>query len=403
MPENLLPRTIAGFTEYLKIAYAKALNSLNVYGVSPDKLTSLMPLYNAYVQAEAIAANPETVTTGACRTRDEARKVLEPAWRKFINECIRYNSAVPAADLEVFRIKECDTTRTRAGIPDKIAIVSVKTVGARRPEVDVLDSETGKKKKPQYAAGSYIYVAVTESGQTQQHESEYRKLDFSSRCRHTVEFPLEQARKTGQHLCPLFQRPRPGMPQMSGRNGDYQLRHQNVNLMKTFIRTVILTFALLTAMSGCSERQEDIKPGDTPLRFYKSELEFLGATVPFLIREEPSGNGYTHIVGLIPHARRFYLNEGITVMLSPERKDAGTRGSTFLQLLKTSEENHIPVRIYVCPETDDIMWVEEASEEEIKKYEQYYAHLEQFGKSPNFIISNPEIFSCTADLPMRLP
>jgi hypothetical protein len=135
------------------------------------------------------------------------------------------------------------------------------------------------------------------------------------------------------------------------------------------IQKIIMTFALVTVMLSCSEQREDIKPGDMPPRFYKSELEFLGATVPFLIRKESAGNGYTHIMGLIPHARNFYLNEGVTVMLSPERKDTGARGDTFLQLLKVSEEKDIPVRIYVYPKTDDIMWVEKASEEEIKKYE----------------------------------
>lgn len=195
MPENLFPTTIAGFTEYIKIAYAKAQSSLPTYGVSPDKLAVITPLYNAYIEAEAVAANPDTATKGARRTRDDARDALEPAWRKFLNESIRYNSAVPTADLEVFGIKERDTTRTPAGIPDKIPVVFAKPVGARRLEVEALDSETGKKKKSQYATGSYIYVAVTEVGQEPQHEDQYRKLDFSSTCHHVVEFPIEQLAK----------------------------------------------------------------------------------------------------------------------------------------------------------------------------------------------------------------
>jgi hypothetical protein len=195
MAENLFPRTITGFTEYMKVAYAKAQNSLPQYGVSPDKLNVIAPLYDAYIQAEAVAANPETATVGTRRTRDDARKALEPAWRKFINECIRYNSLVPPADLEVFGVKERDTTRTPAGIPDKVPVVFAKPVGARRLEVEVLNSETGKKKKPQYATGSYIYLAVTEVSVEPQHESEYRKLDFSSTCHHVVEFPIEQLAK----------------------------------------------------------------------------------------------------------------------------------------------------------------------------------------------------------------
>lgn len=195
MADSLYPLTITGFTEYIKVAYAKAQTSLQKYGVSPDKLAVITPLYNAYVQAEAIAGNPETATTGARRTRDEAAGVLKPAWRKFINECIRYNSAVPAADLEVFRIKRRDPVKTPVGIPDTIPTLSVKAVGARRLETETLNSETGKKKKPRYAAGSFVYVAVTEVGETPKHASEYRRQEFSSNCHHVLEFPFEQLAK----------------------------------------------------------------------------------------------------------------------------------------------------------------------------------------------------------------
>jgi hypothetical protein len=195
MPENLFPTTIAGFTEYIKIAYAKAQNNLSKYGISSAKLTPVTPLYNTYIQAEAVAANPETATTGARRTRDEAGDALKKEWRKFLNENIRYNSAVPAADLEVFGIKERDTTRTPTGIPDAVPALAIRQSGARHYEIDVLDSVTGKKKKPQHATGSNIYLAVTEVGEEPKHESEYRKLDFSSNCHHIIEFLLEQLAK----------------------------------------------------------------------------------------------------------------------------------------------------------------------------------------------------------------
>jgi hypothetical protein len=195
MSDYLYPTTIAGFTEYIKIAYKKAQANLSTYGIASGKLDAITPLYNDYVQAEAVAANPETATAGARRARDEAADLLKPAWRKFINECIRYNSAVPAVDLEVFRIRRHDPVRTPAGIPDTVPMMAVKSVGARRIEIEVLNSETGKKKKPRYAAGSFVYVAVTEVGQTPKHEIEYRRQEFSSNCHHVVEFPLEQLAK----------------------------------------------------------------------------------------------------------------------------------------------------------------------------------------------------------------
>jgi hypothetical protein len=95
----------------------------------------------------------------------------------------------------VFGIKERDTTRTPAGIPDIVPTIVIRQSGTRHYEIDVLDSVTGKKKKPQHAAGSNIYLAVTELGEEPKNESEYRKLDFSSNCHHIIEFPLEQLAK----------------------------------------------------------------------------------------------------------------------------------------------------------------------------------------------------------------
>ncbi|MDR2116622.1 MAG: hypothetical protein LBP87_09620 [Planctomycetaceae bacterium] len=195
MSNRIFPRTIVGFTEYIKIAYAKAKDNLSLYGIAAAKLSPVTATYSAYIKAEAIAANPDTATTGARHARDDARKALEPVWRKFLNENIRYNSAVPVADLEVFGIKERDPVHTPVGVPDVPPILSIHQKGVRRLEIEVLNSETGKKKKPQYATGSYVYLAITEPGQEPKHESEFRKLDFSSNCHHVIEFPLEQLAK----------------------------------------------------------------------------------------------------------------------------------------------------------------------------------------------------------------
>jgi hypothetical protein len=195
MADNLFPGTISGFTEYIKVAYSKAETNLTVYGIPPEKFAHVTPYFNAYIAAEAIAANPDTATTGARRTRDLKGEELKTEWRGFVNENIRYNSSVPVADLEVFRIRKRDTIKTTAGVPDTIGLVSARTVGTCRMEVEVLNSETGKKKKPKYATGSYIYVVVTDVGQTPQHADDYRKQDFSSNCHHVLTFPLEQLGK----------------------------------------------------------------------------------------------------------------------------------------------------------------------------------------------------------------
>jgi hypothetical protein len=195
MGKNTFPTTIAGFTEYIKNAYTLAQTKLSVYGIAPDRLTPVTPLYNTYIEKEAIASNPATATTGARRARDEAKEALESEWRGFLNENIRYNSLVPVEDLDVFGIKKRDTTPTKVGVPDAVPAVTVKQQGVRRYEIEVLNSATGKKKKPQYATGSYIYLAVTAPGVSPANENEYRKLDFSSTCHHVLEFPIEQLAK----------------------------------------------------------------------------------------------------------------------------------------------------------------------------------------------------------------
>ena len=195
MGKSFIPASIAKFTEYIKTAFKKAQDNLMTYGISPDKLEAVRPAYDRYIAAEAVAADPDTATTGHRRERDEARKVLEPLWRTFLNANIRYNERVPEADLEVFGIKRGDDVRTPAGVPDAIGMVSLKRVGAYRFEAHVLDSATGKPKNPLHATGSYLYVAITDLDKEPEHADEFHKRDFASNNKHVLEFHIEQKGK----------------------------------------------------------------------------------------------------------------------------------------------------------------------------------------------------------------
>jgi hypothetical protein len=195
MAESLFPRTISGFIEYIKVAYAKAQTNLSKYDITALRFQTVTPLYSSYIQLEAVTANPETATKGARRARDEAKLELEKEWRDFLNECIRYNSLVPVSDLETFRIKKRDTVRTPVDVPSVPANIVARIVSSRNIEIEVLNGETSKKKKPKNAAGSFIYLAITEANQMPVHDSEYHKLDFSSNCHHSVTFSLEQLAK----------------------------------------------------------------------------------------------------------------------------------------------------------------------------------------------------------------
>jgi hypothetical protein len=159
------------------------------YGIDPSRLAAIGSDYEAYVAAEAEAANPDTATKGARRERDGARVRLERQWRRFLNENIRYNTQVSVADLTVFGIRSRDATRTQAHVPTATGVVTVKRRGAFEFEVTVIDAATSKRRLPDHAAGSYLFLAVTETGVIPEALETYRMTDFSSNARHILRFP----------------------------------------------------------------------------------------------------------------------------------------------------------------------------------------------------------------------
>jgi hypothetical protein len=189
---TVIPRGNARFAEYMRNAYDKLIVNAGAYGIAPDKIAPITEAYNNFMAAEALASNPDTATSGNRHARDTARKTLETLWRVFLNENIRFNTLVSEPDLEVFGLLPGDNTRTTAGVPDKVGIVSIKRVGALRLEARVLDADTGKPKNPLYATGSYLYLAVTELDKVPEHADEFHKKDFSSNNKHVLEFPREQ-------------------------------------------------------------------------------------------------------------------------------------------------------------------------------------------------------------------
>jgi hypothetical protein len=188
MNRDAVPRAIAKFTEYMKIAYQKAATNLNVYGIPSAKFTVITPLYNDYMAKEALAANPETATKGNREARNEARKKLEKAWRQFLNESIRYNTLINTADKEVFGISPRDSIRTPAQTPTNTGSVNVKRLGAFVYEAIVIDEKTSKRKLPPNAMGSFIYLSISEPGVLPEDLDAYRKMNFSSNSRHELRF-----------------------------------------------------------------------------------------------------------------------------------------------------------------------------------------------------------------------
>jgi hypothetical protein len=159
---------------------------MNVYGISSAKLNVIAPFYEDFITKEALAANPDTATKGNRQARNEARKKPETAWRQSLRESIRYNTFVSVADREVFGIRPRKKTRTPAQTPTDTGFVNVKRLGAFEYEIIVIGEQTSKRKLPLHAAGSYLYLAVSEPGTLPETLNAYRKLEFSSDSRHEL-------------------------------------------------------------------------------------------------------------------------------------------------------------------------------------------------------------------------
>jgi hypothetical protein len=79
--------------------------------------------------------------------------------------------------------------------------VNVKRLGAFEFEVVVIDEKTSKRKLPAHATGSYIYLAISESGVLPEGIDAYRKLDFSSNARHELRFsPSEPGKQANVYV-----------------------------------------------------------------------------------------------------------------------------------------------------------------------------------------------------------
>ena len=118
----------------------------------------------------------------------------------------------------------------------------------------------------------------------------------------------------------------------------------------------------------CCHGNEENGLGDTAPKVDKSDLDFIGITVPFHIQKYENSSTYT--MGLSPYARTFFLKENMRFYGTTSKgKEIAFYGGEFIQLLENSEKKDIPLRVYVYPNTNEVYWVEEATAEEIKKYE----------------------------------
>ena len=147
--------------------------------------------------------------------------------------------------------------------------------------------------------------------------------------------------------------------------------------MKTLCYSLFVTFMTIAMMSCNDSEKSGCIECDTAPKFKKSDLEFLGCTLPF-ISQKINDEQDIYEIGLLPYARIFTinaykLNRSLEIEKPADEKilsESDLYGSKFIELLKQAETENVPVRIYLYPKTNEIWWVEEATEEELKSFEE---------------------------------
>tara|TARA_R110002050_G_scaffold84491_1_gene180361 strand:- start:7551 stop:8012 length:462 start_codon:yes stop_codon:yes gene_type:complete len=143
--------------------------------------------------------------------------------------------------------------------------------------------------------------------------------------------------------------------------------------LDSILKNIFIAFVSIF-MIGCNSSDDlECLKCDTAPTTAKSDLQHLGWTVPFSIHEMQNAPSI-YTLGLMPHARVFSFNENVLNNALYDEMPDGRKihdlyGSKFLKLLKESERDDVPVSVYILPETNEIWWVEEATEADKKSYE----------------------------------
>lgn len=191
----VIPASINGFTVYIGIAYETAMKNETLYGIDPNELAKVKPLYENFTSLEALCANPATATKANRDARNIARTALDRQWRAFLNKEIRLNDAISVADKEIFGIVPRDDIRTVPEPPKEIATVTVARTGELQFDATVEEATTGKKKRPDDATGSNLYSAITGVDEPAPQRSAFHYEGFSSTSHHKLVFTDENIAK----------------------------------------------------------------------------------------------------------------------------------------------------------------------------------------------------------------
>lgn len=155
MPQHMIPPKDADFLEWAKNLVAYVTAHADDWGISEEQVAALNSLLTEFQRDYAALQEPNHGSTDVYR-KNEARKALEAGARDFVNEYLRFNSAVSDEDRLNMGIPPRSASHTPQPPPATHPGCRADTSELRQVGLVFWDNGSSKRGKPENAHGAEI-------------------------------------------------------------------------------------------------------------------------------------------------------------------------------------------------------------------------------------------------------
>ena len=139
MAADYIPRSDSAFDAFQANLISKVAPKLAVWNIPVAAFDKLEDLHQKWQSAFSVASTPKGNNPVDNKKKDAARAAYEKALRQFVNQYLRYNTAIKKGDRVDMGLKVRDKKRTNVPVP------------ATQPLVTKIDKDTEKKVTVKYS------------------------------------------------------------------------------------------------------------------------------------------------------------------------------------------------------------------------------------------------------------
>ncbi|MDR2466174.1 MAG: hypothetical protein LBD35_02170 [Prevotellaceae bacterium] len=197
MKKDYIPHSFNATITWMINFLAYLIPNLQKFGISEDKLTVVRTQIDLCKAAHEKAEHPNAGKADRLDRREKVNNAIK-AIRAFVNEHLRYNSAVESDDKVLLGLHVPDTIHTPVGAPETWPVATVRDAGPRRVRIDYHDSVLVSRAKPYGVHGAEIRHALLDSAPKTIDDIVHS--DYSTRSPHILSFD-ENVRGKTIYLC----------------------------------------------------------------------------------------------------------------------------------------------------------------------------------------------------------